>query len=209
MRQEPRKDTGKPKTRANPSNKNLTKGVTMCDRLNRLYDEAWNAYERARPFLAPVQAVWAVELMARQQEVAYRAVAAKMEKARENKMQELEKDLARLRELKKELAEVEARVKDAVIAAGETVNAPGIVVSYSDGRKTYDWKTAVEQARDNVSPEDFQAAIEKNTKEPTVDYKKVADAIGVVAAPFKLSAPIASIKLVDDEIPAFPDFPTP
>jgi len=123
-------------------------------------------------------------------------------------MQELMEKLARLRALKLEVTRLEAEVKDAVIAGGETVKGPGITVSYTLGKKTYDWEAGARNAvkvNDEISDDQFAAIVAEHTKSPAVDWKKVASAVGATSAPFTQAAPGASVKVVDDEIAPFPD----
>jgi len=178
----------------------------MTQSISDLYDRAWDAFAGAKAFLTPQQAVWAVDTMEKHIEQGYRLVISKMNSIREKAMEDLKQKLETYRELKKTCDALEAEIKAACTEAGETISAKGIQAVYKQGRKTFDWQGAAAKAGSEMDPEAFQSVLDDNTT-PKVDWKKVATAAGVVNAPFTQSAPTVAIKIVDDEIAPFPEFP--
>lgn len=139
-------------------------------------------------------------------EQGYRLVISKMNNVRKEAMEDLKKKLETYRELKKTCDALEAEIKAACTEAGETISARGIQAVYKTGRKTYNWEAAAAKAGAEMEPESFQAVLDNHTT-PKVDWKKVASDVGVVQAPFTQGAPSIAIKIVDDEIAPFPEFP--
>jgi len=102
---------------------------------------------------------------------------------------ELAKQMLRWEQVRRQLDEIEAAIKDSVLEIGKTQTVGNVRASYSKGRKTYDYKTAID-GRNFES----DALVPFETVE--VDYRAACKALGVDDVPFTQSAPSVSVKLL-------------
>lgn len=91
--------------------------------------------------------------------------------------------------LKKTLDILTKAIEEAVLELGETQTVGNVRASYSQGRKTYDYKSAIEQA-----------SIEPNALVPfqtvNIDYRAACDNLKIADIPFTQSPPTVTVKLL-------------
>jgi len=92
---------------------------------------------------------------------------------------------------KKELDEIEAEIREAVLLIGKTQTVGNVRASYSAGRKTYDYE---EGARGH--PMVSEATIRLFTT-PKVDWKGICGHAGIDDVPYKESGPSVTLKILE------------
>lgn len=93
---------------------------------------------------------------------------------------------------KKKLDELADEIKFEVVILGKSQEAGNVKVRYSEGRKTYDYKEAIERAE---LSDDLLAPYEKVTRR--IDYRKACGDLCGADVPFEMGEPSVSIKLVE------------
>ena len=112
---------------------------------------------------------------------------------------ELAKLMLELGDLKREVADREEVVKDAVLATGQTQTVGNVRATYSAGRKTYDWESAGKTAA-AVGALSAQIVSDHTTLIPAsekVDWRTACQDVGIEDVPFTQSEPSVTIKLLD------------
>ncbi len=94
--------------------------------------------------------------------------------------------------LRYQLDELEAEIKTAVLKLGRTQTVGNVRATYSNGRKTYDYRSAAETALDSGLPAATVAfaAHEKTT----YDYLAICKELDLTDLPFTQGQPSVSIK---------------
>ena len=102
---------------------------------------------------------------------------------------ELAKQMLLWEQVRRRLDEIEEAIKDTVLQIGKTQTVGNVRASYSKGRKSYDYKSAVEA--EDVLPGEL-APFEK----VTIDYKAACETLGFINVTFTQSEPSVSVKLL-------------
>lgn len=91
---------------------------------------------------------------------------------------------------KRQLDTLTAEIQEAVLEIGQTQTVGNVRASYSAGRKSYNYETAIEAA--DLSPGSlgpFEVV--------TVDWRAACKGLGITDVPFAQSEPSVSVKLLN------------
>ena len=115
---------------------------------------------------------------------------------------ELAKKMLEWESKKRELDALEAEIKDAVMALGNTQTVGNVRATYSAGRRTFDYQTPVnvehvraEAAGEDVRVNEVCAAI-AHTSKTVIDWKAACEALGLEKMLEKEGAPSVALKLL-------------
>lgn len=97
---------------------------------------------------------------------------------------------------RRELDVLESEIKAAVLELGKTQTVGSVRVTYSAGRKKYDYGLAFDDAAVHMEdPALWQTIADTHTK-TSIDYRAACKEAGVTDIPFTQGEPSASIKLI-------------
>ena len=92
---------------------------------------------------------------------------------------------------RRELDALEAEIKNAVLQIGKTQTVGNVRVSYSAGRRSFDYETPGKTADENII-----ADYTKTVTTVTTDWKMICDVAGIEPLVASQSEPTASVKLL-------------
>ena len=115
---------------------------------------------------------------------------------------ELAKKMLEWESKKRELDTIEAEIKDAVMALGNTQTVGNVRATYSAGRRTFSYEAPIniefgraKAAGDGARISEIDAAIRKASKE-AIDWKVACEALGLERMLEKEGAPSVALKLL-------------
>ena len=96
---------------------------------------------------------------------------------------------------RRELDELEGKIKNAVLQLGKTQTVGNVRATYSNGRKSYDYKQAVAAYRDSLEV----GLVAKHTETVTItttDYRAICKEAELDDIPYTEGKPSVSLKLM-------------
>ena len=106
-------------------------------------------------------------------------------------MSALARDLLKWEQLRRQLDELEAAIKDTVLQIGTTQTVGNVRASYSQGRRTFDYETAGQKADPGIIADYTTEELVINT-----DWRMVCDVAGIEPPVKSQSPPRVSLKLL-------------